>query len=75
MGAQKSCSQLLLAAGANGASLFRRYDIMQGWAESGAVDVERAPRERRGAALDRLNECLARAMAGFLRDGVRDARR
>jgi acyl-CoA thioesterase I len=66
---------LRIAAGANGASLFRRYDIMQAWAENGAVDVERAPRERRGAALDRLNECLARAMAGFLRDGVRDARR
>lgn len=66
---------LRIAAGAHGASLFRRYDMMQGWAESGAVDVERAPRERRGVVLDRLNECLARAMAMFLRDGVRDARR
>jgi acyl-CoA thioesterase I len=66
---------LRVAAGATGAALFRRYELMQGWAESGAVDVERAPRERRGAMLDRLNDCLARAMAGFLRDGVRDARR
>lgn len=64
----------LLAATGDGA-FFPRYDIMAAWAEAGTVDVERTPRARRTAEIDRLNDCLARALAAFLRNGVAQARR
>ena len=51
------------SAAAAGAGLFRRWEIMQSWAESDVVDAERAPRERQMAEVDRLNECLAGALA------------
>ena len=53
-------------AAATGAGLFRRWDIMQAWAESDMVDAERAPRSQQVAEVDRLNECLAAALATFL---------
>lgn len=64
---------LRLASVAYGAPLFRRYELMQAWADAGTVDVERAPRAQRAQAVDRLNECLAEAVATFLLDGARDA--
>jgi len=66
---------LRVVAGANQAGFFSRYDIMRAWAEAGTVDVERASRERRTAEIDKLNDCLARALAAFIRDGVEEARR
>lgn len=66
---------LRLAASAGRAALFPRYALMQAWVEAGTVDVERTPRAERIAAADRLNDCLARAMAAFLRHGVREAGR
>jgi hypothetical protein len=61
---------------ANGhAGFFSRFDIMRAWAEAGTVDMERAQRDRRPAEIDRLNDCLARAMGAFIRDGVAEARR
>lgn len=60
---------------AHGAGFFRRYDLMRAWVEIGAVDLERAPRERRTQAVDRLNDCLARALSLFLRSGSQEARR
>jgi hypothetical protein len=36
--------------------------------------VERAPKAGRVAATDRLNECLAHALAALLRDGAAEAR-
>lgn len=66
---------LRMIGAANGAALFRRYDIMRAWAETGMVDIERAPRGQRVAAVDRLNDCLARSLAMFLRSGMREARR
>jgi hypothetical protein len=39
------------------------------------VVVERAPRYRRTAEIDKLNDCLARALGAFIRDGVEEARR
>ncbi len=64
---------LRVASAAHGAPLFRRYDLMQAWADAGTVDVERASRAGRTEAVDRLNDCLAQALATFLLDGARDA--
>lgn len=66
---------LRLQAAAHGAGFFRRYDIMHAWTEAGTVDPERAPRDRRTEAVDRLNDCLAQALDVFLRNGRREARR
>lgn len=66
---------LRVAASAGQAALFPRFELMHAWAEDGSVDVERAPRRDRTAAVDRLNDCLAQAMADFLRNGAREARR
>ncbi|MBR0661869.1 SGNH/GDSL hydrolase family protein [Neoroseomonas oryzicola] len=66
---------LRITAATAGAGYFPRYDIMRAWAEAGTVDVERSPRDRRAAEADRLNDCLARALALFIRDGVEEARR
>ena len=66
---------LEMAAAAGAAPLFDRYELMKAWADADRVDVERAPRERRTQAVDRLNDCLGRALAIFLLDGMREARR
>jgi len=66
---------LRVVAARDGAAFFNRYEIMRAWAEAGTVDVERAPRERRTAEVDRLNDCLARALGAFIRRGVAAARR
>lgn len=65
---------LRLVAAAHGVALFRRYDLMQFWAENDHIDLERAPREARIATADRLNECLAEAIGGLLRQGVAETR-
>ncbi len=66
---------LRVLAAANHAGFFSRYDIMRAWADAGTVDVERAPRDHRTAEIDKLNDCLARALAAYIRDGVEEARR
>lgn len=66
---------LRVVAGATHAGFFSRYDIMRAWADAGTVDVERAPASRRTAEIDKLNDCLARALGAFIRDGVEEARR
>lgn len=66
--------KLRLVAAASGASFFRRYDLMQSWVDSGALDLERAPRAERTALIDRLNDCVARALADFIAQGVAEAR-
>ncbi|MBK1659163.1 hypothetical protein CKO45_13055 [Paracraurococcus ruber] len=65
---------LRLVAGAHRVPLFRRWDLMRAWAEAEVVDVERAPKPERVAATDRLNDCLAQALAALLRDGAAEAR-
>jgi hypothetical protein len=67
--------QLRIAAAAAGAQLFSRWSIMQQWAETDTLDLERAPRERRSAVADALHDCLARALIAFIAQGVQDARR
>lgn len=66
--------KLRLLASAAGAPLFRRYDLMQHWVDSGALDLERTARADRGAATDRLNDCLARALVELIAQGVAEAR-
>ncbi|MCX8132447.1 MAG: GDSL-type esterase/lipase family protein [Roseococcus sp.] len=66
--------KLRLAAAAAGAALFPRYDLMQHWVETGAVDLERTPRPGRTAAVDKLNDCVARALAELIIRGVAEAR-
>jgi hypothetical protein len=66
---------LRVLAAAGHAGFFSRYDIMRAWADAGTVDMERAQRDRRGAEIDKLNDCLARALGVFIRDGVEAARR
>jgi hypothetical protein len=66
---------LRVLAAAGHAGFFSRFDIMRAWAEAGTVDMERAARERRPAEIDKLNDCLARALGAFIRDGVEEARR
>ncbi len=66
--------KLRLVAAAAGAPLFRRYDLMQHWVETGALDLERTARADRGAATDRLNDCLARALVELIAQGVAEAR-
>jgi hypothetical protein len=55
-----------LVATAQAVPLLRRYELMRHWAETGAIDVERAARRDRVAETDRLNDCLARAMSSLL---------
>lgn len=66
---------LRVLAAAGHAGFFSRYDIMRAWAAAGTVDLERAQRDRRAAEIDKLNDCLARALGAFIRDGVEEARR
>lgn len=63
-----------LAAAAHGAPLVRRYDLMHAWVEAEKVDVERAPRSAKVAVTDRLNDCLAQAIAAVLASGIEEAK-
>jgi acyl-CoA thioesterase I len=47
---------------------------MHAWAEADKVDLERAPRSSRVAAADRLNDCLAQAIAVLLTRGIEEGR-
>lgn len=67
--------QLRIAAAAAGSQLFSRWQIMNHWADTEALDLERAPRDRRVKVADALHDCLARVLAGFILQGVGDARR
>jgi hypothetical protein len=49
-----------------GVVLFHRFDLMRGWAESGALDLERAALDARPAMAVRLHACLGRALAHTL---------
>ncbi|MFL1460849.1 OpgC domain-containing protein [Roseococcus sp. DSY-14] len=66
--------KLRLAAGGAGAALFRRWELMESWADAGALDLERTPPAARRAALDRLNDCLARSLASLVARGLAEAR-
>lgn len=61
---------LRLVASAHGLPLLRRYELMRLWAEGDRIDLERAPRPDRIKVTDLLNECIARAMANLIAEGV-----
>ena len=46
-----------------GVVLFRRFDLMRGWAGEGGLDLERTSRPDRQAAIETLHACLGRALA------------
>ena len=52
-----------------GVALFHRFDIMKGWADDGAIDLERTPKADRPAAAARLHVCLGRELARMLVQG------
>jgi hypothetical protein len=44
-------------------ALFRRYDLMRHWAETGELDIEAARKRERTDTADRLRACLGQALA------------
>jgi hypothetical protein len=63
---QPYLSAMQAVADLPGVSLFDRYRIMRGWADDGAIDLERTPIAGREAAAARLHMCLGRALARLL---------
>jgi hypothetical protein len=57
-------------SGMAGVALFPRFDLTQGWVNSGQIDLERANREARDHTVMLLNTCLGRALAQFLIAGA-----
>ena len=53
-----------------GVVLFRRFDLMRGWANDGRIDLERTPKADRDKALEELNACLGKALARFVLSGA-----
>ena len=53
-----------------GANLFHRFDLTRDWALEGRIDPERAPKETREAALNRLSACEGEALAHYLLHGA-----
>ncbi len=72
-GPYREAMQAVAVAAPNG-MLFRRYDLMRHWAETGQVDVERAPRAAWPREIDRLHACLGRALAETVVGGMRLSR-
>ena len=62
-----------MAGAVHGAPLLQRYALMQHWADSDRIDIERTPRDRRVAATDQLNACVGEALARLVLDGAADA--
>lgn len=72
-GAYREAMQAVAVAAPNG-MLFRRYDLMRHWAETGQVDVERAPRAAWSRETDRLHACLGLVLAETIAEGLRLSR-
>ncbi len=58
------------AAELPGANLFRRFDLMHSWAENGTLDLERTAAAEERAAVSLLNQCVGRALARFVLNGI-----
>jgi hypothetical protein len=50
-------------------TLFHRFDLTQGWVNSGQIDVERVGREQRDTTIELLHDCLGQAIARYLLAG------
>ncbi len=53
-----------------GVVLFRRFDVMRGWAEDGVIDLERARQADRARMMALLNTCLGETLARFVLNGA-----
>lgn len=60
-------------AGMPGAVLFPRYDLTRSWVQRGEIDVEKAPKAERQAAVSTLHRCVGEALAAFILDGAKQA--
>jgi acyl-CoA thioesterase I len=60
-------------AGLPGVVLFPRYDLTRSWVQKGELDVERAPKAGRVAAVEEVHRCVGEALAHFLLDSLRRA--
>jgi acyl-CoA thioesterase-1 len=58
------------AAALPGVTLFRRFDVMQQWAENGGIDMEAALASTRPAVHAMLQACVGAALARFILAGV-----
>lgn len=54
-----------------GVALFRRFDLMRGWANDGAIDLERTSRSDRDKAVGILHACLGRHLARLVAVSLR----
>ncbi len=54
-----------------GVVLFRRYDLMRGWANESQIDLERTPRSDRQKVIETLHACLGRHLARLVLDSAR----
>jgi hypothetical protein len=52
------------------ATLFHRFDLTQGWVNSGQVDLERVSRDERDKTIALLNDCLGQALARYVLAGA-----
>jgi lysophospholipase L1-like esterase len=57
-------------ADVNDVPLFRRYDIMRHWAESGLLDLRVSDSEKRRQVAAKLYDCIGRAIADFVTRGL-----
>jgi acyl-CoA thioesterase-1 len=53
-------------AGLPGVVLFPRYELTRDWVQRGELDVEKAPKVERIAAVDALHRCVGQALANFV---------
>ncbi len=54
-----------------GVILFRRFDLMRGWANEGGIDLERTGRSDREMAVVTLHACLGRHLARLVASSIR----
>lgn len=54
-----------------GVILFRRYDLMRGWANDDQIDLERTPRSDRQRVSETLHACLGRHLAQLIVESAR----
>ena len=53
-----------------GVVLFRRYDLMRGWANEGQIDLERTPRADRQRTVETLHACLGKHLGRLVIDSA-----
>lgn len=59
------------AATLPGTLLFRRFELMRNWANSGLIDLERSPKADRQKAVETLHRCLGASLARIVMAGAK----